>query len=376
MINLKFLQNKLPVVGVLGSHSALEVCYGACQEGLSNIVICQKGRDKTYSTYYKKQILGGNVYGCVDEVVLLDNFVDILQDRAQDELLSKGVVFVPHRSFEVYVCQNDYSVLKDRFKLPIFGNRYLLEAEERTVAHNQYALLQKAQIKHPKQFAKPSQIDRLVIVKVSEATRRYERGFFFARNPDDFMETAEQLIAANKITEQALKKAVIEEFIIGPTINLNFFYSPIYNRLELIGTDTRRQTNIDGYNNLTASQQLELQKQGILPNFEEAGHIAATLIESMIDQAFEIGYRFVQTCQQEFKDGIIGPFALQCAIKAGPPKKEFVVYDVSLRMPGSPGIKFTPYSEYLFGRPVSMGQRVAMEIKRAHELGCMEKILT
>jgi len=42
MPDLKFLQNKQPVVGVLGSHSALEVCYGASQEGLSNIVICQE----------------------------------------------------------------------------------------------------------------------------------------------------------------------------------------------------------------------------------------------------------------------------------------------------------------------------------------------
>jgi 5-formaminoimidazole-4-carboxamide-1-(beta)-D-ribofuranosyl 5'-monophosphate synthetase len=45
-------------------------------------------------------------------------------------------------------------------------------------------------------------------------------------------------------------------------------------------------------------------------------------------------------------------------------------------MPGSPGIKFTPYSEYLFGRSVSMGQRVAMEIKKAQQLGALDLILT
>ncbi len=65
------------------------------------------------------------------------------------------------------------------------------------------------------------------------------------------------------------------------------------------------------------------------------------------------------------KSGVIGPFGLQTVITAGPPKKEIIVFDVSPRMPGSPGIFATPYSGYLYGQNISMGKRVAMEIKEA-----------
>ena len=94
---------------------------------------------------------------------------------------------------------------------------------------------------------------------------------------------------------------------------------------------------------------------------EEAGHIAATLTESMLEKAFEMGERFVRATQAGGRRGIIGPFALQCIIVAGPPK-EFIVYDVSLRIPGSPGTRFTPYSSYRWGRDVSVGERIAMEV--------------
>ena len=77
-----------------------------------------------------------------------------------------------------------------------------------------------------------------------------------------------------------------------------------------------------------------------------------------------------------FPPGVIGPFSLQSAITPGPPKKEIVVFDVSPRMPGSPGISASPYSGYLFGQNMSMGKRVAMEIKEAIEKGELDKILT
>ena len=41
-------------------------------------------------------------------------------------------------------------------------------------------------------------------------------------------------------------KATIEEFILGALVNFNFFYSPLHRRLELVGTDARRQTNAAG----------------------------------------------------------------------------------------------------------------------------------
>ena len=38
-------------IGVLGSHSALEVAHGAKQEGFETVVVCQKGREKTYTKH-------------------------------------------------------------------------------------------------------------------------------------------------------------------------------------------------------------------------------------------------------------------------------------------------------------------------------------
>ena len=99
---------------------------------------------------------------------------------------------------------------------------------------------------------------------------------------------------------------------------------------------------------------------------EEAGHIAATLTESTLEKAFEMGERFVAAARDANAPGVIGPFALQCIIVAGPPK-EFVCYDVSLRIPGSPGTRYTPYSAYRWGRDVSVGERIAMELVMARD---------
>jgi 5-formaminoimidazole-4-carboxamide-1-(beta)-D-ribofuranosyl 5'-monophosphate synthetase len=108
---------------------------------------------------------------------------------------------------------------------------------------------------------------------------------------------------------------------------------------------------------------------------EEAGHIATTLTESMLEQAYAMGERFVVAAREAMPPGVIGPFALQCIIVAGPPK-EFVVYDVSLRIQGSPGTRYTPYSAYLWGRDVSVGERIAMEVVFARDQDRLADILT
>jgi 5-formaminoimidazole-4-carboxamide-1-(beta)-D-ribofuranosyl 5'-monophosphate synthetase len=170
-----------------------------------------------------------------------------------------------------------------------------------------------------------------------------------------------------------LAGAVIEEYALGPSVNLNFFYSPILGELELSGTDTRRQTNLEGFRNLPPSAFAALER--VPMRLEEAGHIAATLTESMLEKAFEMGRRFVAAASAKSAPGVIGPFALQCVIVAGPPK-DFVCYDVSLRIPGSPGTRYTPYSAYRWGRDVSVGERIAMEIVMARDTNRLAEVLT
>ena len=66
----KYNPNKIRI-GVLGSHSALEIASGAKQEGYETVVVCQKGREKTYTKYYR------NLF---DHVIMLDKFSEITSE--------------------------------------------------------------------------------------------------------------------------------------------------------------------------------------------------------------------------------------------------------------------------------------------------------
>jgi 5-formaminoimidazole-4-carboxamide-1-(beta)-D-ribofuranosyl 5'-monophosphate synthetase len=359
-------------ISCVGSHSALDVCLGARREGLRNLVVAARGREKTYATYFGARADGS---GCVDETLLVDHFADILRPDVQRELISRNAIFVPNRSFEVYARQkHSYGEIERLFTAPMFGSRKLLRAEERDEPANQYALLESAGIRFPRRFASADEIDGLALVKAPHAKVSFERAFFLASSSAHFRRRSEELIAAGVVDRAGLATAVIEEYVLGPTINLNFFWSPILGELELLGTDTRRQTNIDGVRSLLAADQASL-AASFAPSMEEAGHIAATLTESMLEQAFDMGERFIRAARAAEPPGIIGPFALQCVIASGPPKT-FVVYDVSLRIPGSPGTKFTPYSGYRWGREISVGERIAREIVLARDSGRLEDVCT
>ena len=371
---MKILEGYVPgnvTIGVLGGHSALDVLRGAKKQGFRTLVVCQKGREKTFDKYYKTR-QDDSSKGVVDEVIMVNKFSDIVKKDVQEQLRDKNTIFIHNRYFWVYC---DFKEIERKFEVPIFGTRDMVKLEERDVPKNQYYLLKKAGIRTPKMFETPKKIDRLVIVKVSEAKRGYERAFFLCNSEKDFTAKSEELIKKGTITKDALKKAVIEEYVLGAQVNLNFFYSPLTNELELMGTDMRRQTDLDGFLRLPASEQMEVlhyQK----PKMVETGHVAVTVKESLLEKIFELGEKFVATTQKEHPVGIIGPFALQGAVVAEDGKEDFVIFDVSLRIPGSPGTMFTPYSAYLYGEPISYGERIAMEIKRASEKGELHKICT
>ena len=120
----------------------------------------------------------------------------------------------------------------------MFGNRHLLRAEERDEEHNQYSLLQRAGIRHPRQFGSPAEIDCLVMVKAPHAKVSFERAFFLVSSRAEYREASARLIREGMLTEEGLANAVIEEYALGPSVNLNFFYSPVLGELELSGTDT------------------------------------------------------------------------------------------------------------------------------------------
>lgn len=361
---------KKPIIATLGSHSALDVCRGAKDEGFKTLVVAEQGREKTYAQYYHTE----NDKGCVDECLVLPKFDQIMNEEVQKELLKRNAIFVPNRSFEVYLHFN-YQKIEQEWQVPMFGNKYLLKIEERGKRPNQYDLLEEAGIRYPKHFTDPKTIDRLCLVKVSEKERSFERAFFLVTNYSEYQHKSQIMLHEGKITEEALKHAVIEEFVVGAHVNFNFFYSPLSKKLELLGTDMRRQTNLDGFLRIPSLYQRDV--LNVMPvSYEEAGHAAVTVLESLLEPAFAMGEAFVKATQQITFPGVIGPFSLQSIITPGPPKKEIIVVDVSPRMPGSPGISATPYSHYLHGHSLSVGRRLAMEIKDALKLNAVNKITT
>jgi len=355
-------------IGVLGGHSGLDVCRGAKKHGFKTIAVCQKGREKTYTKYYKTR----DGKGCIDKTIVVDKFADITKPKVQEELRKNNTIFIHNRYFWVYF---DFKDIENNFRVPIYGTRGMVKLEERDVPKNQYYLLDKAGIRYPKIYKKPQDIDCLVIVKVNEAIRGYERAFFYATSFQDYKKKSEDMLKKKLITKEALNKAVIEEYIVGAQINFNYFYSVIDKELEIMGTDTRRQTNLDGLVRLPADEQLEVLKY-LKPKMIETGHIAATTKESIVEKIFTLGEKFVKTTQNEVPPGIIGPFALQGAIAADKGREEMVVFDVSMRIPGSPLTRFTPHSGYLYGDSISYGERIAMEIKKAIKQDRLKELVT
>lgn len=373
-------------IATLGSHSALDVCEGAKREGFKTLVIAQRGREKTYMGYYRARRRGTRNVGIVDETLLVGKFSEIV-NKPQVELLKKrNAIFVPNRSFSVYV---GYDAIENNFPIPIFGNKYLLRAEERTAKNNQHDLMERAGISYAKSIRSADELPRmdedryrvrgekpkLYIVKVNEAARKYERAFFLCSSYQEYQEKSNRMIKDGQITAEDLKNARIEEFIIGSPFNFNFFYSPLNQELELLGVDMRKQTNIDGFLRMPADVQMEaLQREQ--PKTIEVGHIACTVRESLLEDVFDQTEKFVETVQKSYKNGIIGPFALQGVIEEKDGKEQFTVFDVSFRMPGSPGTRFTPYSEYLFGESISFGRRIAMEVKEAEKRKKLGEVTT
>ncbi len=391
----KILKNYNPqeiTIGVLGGHSALDICHGAKKFGFKTVVVCQKGREKTFKKYYKNRSDGfGGEKGCVDHIIMVDKFGDIVKKTVQKELQKLNTIFIHNRYFWVYC---DFEKIEKDFEVPIFGLRKGVKLEERDQPLNQYHLLEKAKIRIPKIVREGNSkmsaeklseaLDKHfnkekggpLMVKVNEAIRAYERAFFIFTSENNFLKQAEKMIKKGQITQEDLDNSVIEEFVIGAPINLNFFYSPITDDLELMGTDTRRQTDLDGFLILNSDVQKRLLSFGYNPKMIETGHYGVTMKESLVEKAFNIGEKFVKTMKKEVSPGIIGPFALQGAVSADEGKEEFVIFDVSMRIPGSPGTKFTPYSGYLYGETLSYGERIAMEIKNAVEKDKLNNLLT
>jgi 5-formaminoimidazole-4-carboxamide-1-(beta)-D-ribofuranosyl 5'-monophosphate synthetase len=369
-------------VGVLGSHSAEEAGVSAKSMGLPTVVVCQKGRETLYTKHNK------HLY---DHILVLDRFSDIVDSEVQEKLVELNTVFIPNRSFSVYV---GYDNIENKLRIPLYGNRMILRTEERNEKRSQYWLLEQAGIKIPKKFNTPEEIDRLAIVKVQQKKKPLERAFFYAASSEEYYVKSKGLIKSGVIDEDGLKKARIEEYVLGQKFNANFqgwALTEVFGDFDFVGFDDRKQTNLHGILGLPAKDQLTM---NVAVKNEEIGHYGLTMRESQKPLVYAASEKFRRICEREFPPGMIGLFALQGAVAydADDPEQKrlsFYVFDVSPRIPGCPCVG--PTSPEMRRLSLKHGQHLKkwgireicapmdlpiIEIRYAAENGMLDKIVT
>ncbi|MEC8384643.1 MAG: formate--phosphoribosylaminoimidazolecarboxamide ligase family protein [Candidatus Thermoplasmatota archaeon] len=365
-------------IGMTASHSALDICDGAIEEGFPTVAYCQSGREKLYSEYFRTQrsSTGRIKRGMVDKAVTLERFDGILNPQFQSAMRDRNMIFIPNRAFTSY-CNID--AIENDFKIPMFGSRSMLRMEERTEEFDYYWLLDKAGLPAPEPIHDPQDIDCLTIVKLHHAEKKLERGFFTCASYEEYLQKSKELLSQGVIDQSSLETARIERYVIGPVFNLNFFYSPLeeeMSKLELLGVDWRFESSLDGHVRLPAPQQMTMPSHQQIPEMTVVGHNTATIRESILERAFEIGEKFVKASKEHYDPGVIGPFCLQTCIDKD---MNFHIYDVAPRIGGGTNVHVNvghPYGNSLWRRPMSTGRRIALEIRRAAEQDRLLEILT
>ncbi len=307
-------------IGMIGSHSAEEIAISAKANGFETLVFCQKGREKFYQHYNK------HLY---DHVLVLDNFKDILHDKHQTFLEEQKTIIIPNRSLSVYL---GYDELEKELRIPIYGHRKLFRIEDRDFEKDQYWLMKQAGIRLPHQYT-PDDIPGLAIVKIQQKDNPLERAFFYVDSPEDLEKQGDELIKQGIIAEDDLKKAIVEEFVLGARFNADFqayALSDVFGRFDFVGFDDRVQTNLQGFLSLPAKDQLKINQP--LKN-EEVGHFGVTMRESKKILVYDAAEQFLDAVEKYFPPKHIGMFALQGSLNEW---GEFVIFDISPRIPGAP----------------------------------------
>lgn len=346
-------------IGVLCSHSALQIIHGAKLEGFETIGIVPEERKKTYDAFPRAR---------PDEFLVVDEFEDVLTDENQEKLLGKNTVIVPHGSFVEYVGAEN---LLREFEVPIFGNRNSLKQEGNRSKQREW--LEKAGVSMPKHFDDPSEIDEKVFVKFSGA--KGGSGFFTAKSEEDFDEKIDERLNKEIISEEDLEDIAIQEFVPGVRYYPHYFYS-VFNTqgvevgegaFEILGMDRRIEPIDEIYRGLP-----DVPSEFF--DYTVTGNEPLVIREKLLVDLVEIGTKIIKKSSDLFPPGIVGPFCLETVFH---PEKGFTVFEISGRIVAGTNL-FThgsPYSYYYFEEPMSTGRRIAREIKEGVKREELEKII-
>lgn len=336
-------------VATLGSHCALQLLKGANDEKLNTILICEKRRERLYKRF-----------NFIDKIILVDSFNEILKKEYSKKL--DNSILIPHGTLISQLSSNEI----ESINIPIFGNKWILRWESDRIKKEK--LLKKANIPTPKRILTPSQICKLSIIKRDGAAGG--AGYFLASNEMEYKKKLSNLI--NKKTINKNDKLYIQEYISGVLVYLQYFYSPTKNELEFLGIDQRHESNIDGLSRIPASNQNKINKE---LTFNVIGNSPMVLRESLLDEVYSIGERFIEASKKLVNPGIIGPFCIEGVYDSN---ANFTAFEFSARIVAGTNVYIngSPYSALLYNENMSMGRRIAKEIRESISNNNLSKIIS
>ncbi len=333
-------------IATMGSHTALQILKGAKDEGFKTLVICKRGAEVVYQQF-----------GLADELLIVEEYGQFMDKKFQEKLIERNVILIPHGSFVEYLSPTR---IENELFVPMFGNRMVLEWESNREQEREW--MKHADLRLPKEFKDPEDIDRLVMVKFPGA--KGGKGYFLASNPEEF----DQGIKEVKLRDK--ERFTIQEFVIGTRFYPHYFYSPLTNRLELLSMDIRYESNIDGLSRLAYIVQDSTPE----PSFVVTGNIPVVARESLLNQILTMGQSIVKASQELFSPGLIGPFCIESICTD---ELEFIAFEISARIVAGTNlyINGSPYSQLLYNEPMSTGRRISREIKDALREDSLDSVI-
>jgi len=341
----------LTSIATLGSHCALQVLKGAKDEGLKTILICEKKRERLYRRFK-----------FIDELILVDSFLEVSESKCESLLKENNSILIPHGTLIAQMKQEQI----ESIQTPIFGNKHILGWESDRLLKEQ--LMKEAKFDLPKSISSPKEIESLVIAKRHGAAGG--KGYFLASSEEEYNKKRDNLINQGLISGDS--DLYLQEYSSGVLAYLQFFYSPLEKEIEFFGVDKRHESDIDGLARIPAENQL---KSNDIPSFNVIANSPLVLRESLLDNVYTIGENFVEASAKLVPPGMNGPFCIEGVYDQD---TQFKVFEFSARIVAGTNlyVNGSPYTTFMYNEPMSMGRRIAREIKKAEKQNKIDIVVT
>jgi 5-formaminoimidazole-4-carboxamide-1-(beta)-D-ribofuranosyl 5'-monophosphate synthetase len=341
----------LTTIATLGSHCALQVLKGAKDEGFDTVLVCEKKRESLYRRF-----------NFIDKMILVDSFLEISETKCQSILEENKSILIPHGTL---ISQLESDQIES-IKTPMFGNKHILRWESDRKLKEQ--LMKDANLDVPKSISDPNDIDGLVIAKRHGAAGG--KGYFIASSTDEYNKKRDLLIEQKLIRND--DDLYIQEYTSGVLAYLQFFYSPLKKELEFFGVDKRHESDIDGLSRIPAKNQLDTDT---VSSFNVIANSPLVLRESLLDNVYQMGESFVESSSKLIPPGMNGPFCIEGVYDEN---AHFRAFEFSARIVAGTNIFMdgSPYTTLIYNEPMSMGRRIAREIKQAEIENKISEITT